>query len=277
MSTVIAVHELTHNPTILWDKLKNKQKQKKLDISKYTKHLKKQKADSVRFVLISDTHNRTDELNLPEGDVLLHAGDFTNIGRPSEVDQFNDFLGREKHKFKHVIVICGNHELSFDPDGCDAGFIRLDEETRKIDHRHLKEKLTNCTYIEDASINVMGFNIYGSPWQPEFHKWAYNLPRGQPCLDKWNLIPDDTDILITHGPPLGYGDLCSSRLRAGCTELLSTIQQRVKPMMHVFGHIHEGYGLWADDVTTYVNASTCTLRYKATNPPIVIDLIPPQY
>jgi len=277
MSTGIAVHELTQKPTRLWDKLKKKQKQKKLDISKYTMNLKKQKADSVRFVLISDTHNRTDELHLPEGDILLHAGDFTMFGFPSEVDQFNEFLGREKHKFKHVIVICGNHELTFDPNGCDAAFVHLDEETRKVDHRFLKEKLTNYTYIEDASINVMGFNIYGSPWQPEFGKWAYNLQRGQPCLDKWNLIPDNTNILITHGPPLGYGDLCSSRMRAGCTELLYTIQQRVKPMMHVFGHIHEAFGLWTDDVTTYVNASTCTLRYKATNPPIVIDLIPPQH
>ena len=76
--------------------------------------------------------------------------------------------------------------------------------------------------------------------QPEFGGWAYNLKRGEECLEKWNLIPNQTDILVTHGPPLGYGDYCSSQLRAGCAELLSTIQKRVKPRIHVFGHIHEG-------------------------------------
>lgn len=79
--------------------------------------------------------------------------------------------------------------------------------------------------------------------QPEFCGWAYNVTRGEPMLEKWNMIPDNTDILITHGPALGYGDLCSSQLRAGCSELLSTIQQRVKPLVHVFGHIHEGRNL----------------------------------
>ena len=81
---------------------------------------------------------------------------------------------------------------------------------------------------------------FGDFRQPEFGGWAYNLKRGEECLEKWNLIPDDTDILVTHGPPLGYGDYCSSQLRAGCSELLSTIQNRVKPKIHVFGHIHEG-------------------------------------
>lgn len=73
-----------------------------------------------------------------------------------------------------------------------------------------------------------------------FCDWAFNLPRGQPCLDKWDLIPADVDVLMTHGPPLGHGDQCESGLRAGCLQLLDTIQQRVKPQYHIFGHIHEG-------------------------------------
>lgn len=76
--------------------------------------------------------------------------------------------------------------------------------------------------------------------QPEFHNWAFNLPRGKSCLEKWDLIPNDTDILITHTPPIGHGDFCYSGVRAGCVELLTTVQERVKPRYHIFGHIHEG-------------------------------------
>lgn len=76
--------------------------------------------------------------------------------------------------------------------------------------------------------------------QPEFGNWAFNLKRGSECLSKWNMIPDDTDILITHSPPLGHGDLVCSGVRAGCAELLATVQKRVKPKYHIFGHIHEG-------------------------------------
>lgn len=76
--------------------------------------------------------------------------------------------------------------------------------------------------------------------QPEFCRWAFNIPRGGPCLSKWNLIPLDTDILVTHTPPIGHGDLCASGVRAGCVELLSVVQKRIKPKYHVFGHIHEG-------------------------------------
>ena len=80
----------------------------------------------------------------------------------------------------------------------------------------------------------------GSPWQPEFGGWAFNLKRGEECLRKWNLIPEDTDVLITHSPPLGFGDLCSTGTRAGCVDLLQSVQTRVKPKYHVYGHIHEG-------------------------------------
>lgn len=76
--------------------------------------------------------------------------------------------------------------------------------------------------------------------QPEYGGWAFNIPRGQPCLDKWNQIPDDVDILVTHSPPLGHGDHCCSGVRAGCVELLSSVQNRIKPKYHVFGHVHEG-------------------------------------
>lgn len=134
-----------------------------------------------------------------------------------------------------------------------------DELKEAVNSLNIKEYLTNCTYLEDSSVDLYGIKIYGTPWyvnililfqfksiidsyfrQPEFGNWGFNLKRGDECLKKWNLIPEDTDILITHSPPLGYGDLVCSGVRAGCTELLATVQKRVKPKYHVFGHIHEG-------------------------------------
>ena len=88
----------------------------------------------------------------------------------------------------------------------------------------------------------------------------------------WEKIPLDTDIVITHGPPVGQGDKCSSGHYAGCVDLLARIVDDVKPLFHIFGHIHEGYGATTNGTTTFVNASTCTLSYKPHNPPLVFDL-----
>lgn len=145
-----------------------------------------------------------------------------------------------------------------------------------VQTHNIREALTNCTYIEDELLEIWGLKIYGSPWQPEFCKWAFNVPRGQPCLDKWSRIPNNIDILITHTPPVGHGDLCCSGVRAGCVELLQTIQKRVKPKYHVFGHIHEGYGITSDGRIIFVNASTCDINYLPQNPPIVFDVSLPQ-
>ncbi|KAL4696665.1 hypothetical protein H8959_002363 [Pygathrix nigripes] len=101
--------------------------------------------------------------------------------------------------------------------------------------------------------------------------------RGQSLLDKWNLIPEGIDILMTHGPPLGFRDWVPKELqRVGCVELLNTVQRRVRPKLHVFGGIHEGYGIMTDGYTTYINASTCTVSFQPTNPPIIFDLPNPQ-
>ena len=162
-SSAIVVHSLSNKPTKLWDKLKVKQKQKKLDIGTFiTPNL--QEPGTVRFVFISDTHNQTEALELPDGDVLIHAGDFTNVGKPGEIDHFNEFLGKIKSQYKHIIVISGNHELTFDPVGAESASMYLPSNCMNLDHKDMKSKLTNCTYIEDETIEVMGFKIYGSPW-----------------------------------------------------------------------------------------------------------------
>ncbi|XP_061188153.1 metallophosphoesterase MPPED2-like isoform X2 [Saccostrea echinata] len=274
----------THNPTKKWDKLKVKQKWERVTpIDPTSVPLSE---DTVRFVCISDTHAKLWKMKdqIPTGDVLLHAGDFTNVGWPAEVKELNDILGQLPHK--HKIVIAGNHDLTFDdemiqnqPEAVEKFGLGLEKvKTYLISQgvSSVKELLTNCLYLEDACVELYGIKIYGSPWQPEFFNWGFNLPRGQPCLSKWDLIPCDTDILITHGPPLGHGDKCYDGLRAGCLELLNTVQKRIQPKYHVFGHIHEAYGCSTDGITTYINASSCTLQYKPVHPPIVFDFpLPP--
>jgi predicted phosphohydrolase len=168
------------------------------------------------------------------------------------VARFNDFLGRQPHP--HKVVIAGNHDWAF-----------------ALTPRRARALITHATYLEDAEATVAGLRIWGSPWQPEFMDWAFNLPPGEPLRQKWDLIPDGVDVLITHGPPRGHGDALPNGARVGCPELLAAVR-RVRPRLHVFGHIHEGYGVTRDEHTTYVNASTCTLSYAPTNAPVVIDL-----
>ncbi|VDI17020.1 Hypothetical predicted protein [Mytilus galloprovincialis] len=243
------------------------------------------KPDCLRFVCLSDTHSKlhVDDMSkfyVPPGDILLHAGDFTMKGRPLEIERFNEALGKLPHKKK--IVIAGNHELSFD----DSLFTEANcfGESIGTVERYLKTKglksvrglLTNAIYLQDSMVTVCGINIYGSPWQPRFCDWAFNVIRGEEILQKWNWIPENVDILITHGPPVGHGDVTKAGINVGCVELLNTVQKRVKPKYHLFGHIHEGYGLTTDGETMFINASSCTKGYKLCNPPIIFDVpLPP--
>nr|XP_054294558.1 metallophosphoesterase MPPED2 isoform X2 [Pongo pygmaeus]XP_054294559.1 metallophosphoesterase MPPED2 isoform X2 [Pongo pygmaeus] len=201
-------------------------------------------AGHTRFVCISDTHSRTDGIQMPYGDILLHTGDFTELGLPSEVKKFNDWLGNLPYEYK--IVIAGNHELTFDKEFM-ADLVKQDyyrfpsvSKLKPEDFDNVQSLLTNSIYLQDSEVTVKGFRIYGAPWTPWFNGWGFNLPRGQSLLDKWNLIPEGIDILMTHGPPLGFRDWVPKELqRVGCVELLNTVQRRVRPKLHVFGGIHE--------------------------------------
>jgi Icc-related predicted phosphoesterase len=237
---------------------------------------------ALRFVCISDTHGKHRELDglVPDGDVLVHAGDFTNTGETDQVQDLHDWLCELPHRWK--VVIAGNHDLTMDAEHYELrGRDRFHggQGYDPASTRRILQESESVIYLEDSvcaiPINNDGHSIqvYGSPHQPEFCDWAFNLPRGEPTLQKAKQIPTETNVLITHGPPLGRGDMCMpSHNRAGCIDLLSEVQQRVQPAVHVFGHIHEGYGVTTDGTTAFVNASTCTLRYKPCNPAIVFDL-----
>ncbi len=213
----------------------------------------------MKFVCVSDTHNWLDRIRLPAGDAIIHAGDLTGRGSLEEIERGIKEFAQLNYQYR--ILIAGNH---------DFGFEREPGAAREILARYNQEII----YLQDQAVNIEGIKIYGTPWQPWFHNWAFNLERGVEIKKKWDLIPDDTDILITHGPPYGFCDLTDRGIHAGCEELLMAVRERVRPKYHVFGHIHEGYGTEKDpeyDIT-YVNASICTLRYAPSNLPIVIEL-----
>jgi len=244
----------------------------------------KKPENHTRFVCFSDTHSLEtyfDIDNLPEADVMIHAGDFSNIGYEQDVVSFSEWLS--KLPYKRKIVIAGNHDITFEESTYKSynyeRFHKRRGYNEPLDCGKIRSLLNNCTYLEDEQITLTeGFVIYGSPYQPEFGNWAFNLKRGEECLKKWSKIPQGVDILITHGPPVGHGDLCISGDRAGCGDLLKEVQGRIKPKYHVFGHIHEGYGVTTDGNIVYINASSCNVSYdpKNLNPPIVFDLPNPK-
>jgi len=208
----------------------------------------------LKICCISDTHMLHDEIeDMPDADILIHSGDFCRVGEEREVKEFNRWLGTLKDKYNHIVVIAGNHDKFFESNPEEAEAI-----------------MTNCTYLMDSSVEINGFKIYGSPWQPWFYGWAFNVPR-MIIHKKWEKIPSDTDILITHGPAHGYGGRTNGGDEAGCKSLLEKIEE-VKPLLHICGHIHEGYGMYQNENTTFINASTCNVRYKPWNKPVIIEV-----
>ncbi|HEX3551517.1 MAG TPA: metallophosphatase domain-containing protein [Candidatus Elarobacter sp.] len=216
----------------------------------------------MRCVAISDTHERADKLVVPDGDVLIHAGDLTMRGEPRELERAAAWLGKLRPRFAAVIAIPGNH---------DFGAERDPAETRALFESH------GVTWLVDEAAAVDGVAFYGSPWQPWFYDWAFNFPRGDDgtvASATWARIPPSTDVLVTHGPPHGILDRTEDGDLAGCPELLAAVEARPRIRAHVFGHIHEGYGCANVGARLFVNASTCDARYAAVNPPIAFDAEP---
>lgn len=214
----------------------------------------------MKAVFLSDTHNLHDRIEVPEGDLLVHAGDATMRGRLEEVLAFDAWLETLPHR--HKVVVAGNHDFLFERRPGEA-----------------RQALRNAVYLQDSGVEIEGVAIWGSPWQPWFHDWAFNLPRGGSLREVWSLIPEGTDLLVTHGPPYGILDEVVPTPHApappdphvGCEELLAAVR-RIRPRVHLFGHIHEAYGMEVHDGVTFVNASNCNRAYQPVNPPIVLEL-----
>ena len=162
--------------------------------------------------------------------------------------------GLTKLPHKHKLVVAGNHDFLFERDPATA-----------------RALFTHATYLEDEAVEIDGVRFYGSPYTPEFFNWAFMLPRGEALRAKWSRIPNDVDVLVTHGPPNKVLDLTVHGDHAGCEALAERVAE-LKPKLHVFGHIHEGYGIRDDGPTRYMNASICTFDYRPKNAPMVFEL-----
>ncbi len=206
----------------------------------------------MRIVCLSDTHGLHEQVEVPEGDILLHAGDLSKRGKAHEISAFNEWLGTLRHPYK--VVIAGNHDFLLEQNPALA-----------------EPLLTNAIYLNDSMIEIGNLKIWGSPISPWYHDWAFNRARGSEIRKHWDLIPEGIDILITHGPPFGIFDLTVSGHTVGCEELSKAIA-RVQPRVHLFGHIHEGYGMMEVGKTLYINASNLDLDYRAVNKAVVIEM-----
>ena len=222
----------------------------------------------ITITLISDTHAKHNKLtaDLPGGDLLIHAGDFMTSGY--SIHEARDFFAwyDSINNYEYKIFIAGNHDRVMQdyPEemrGDLTGYKTID---------YLEDDTCGMYYDgPNGDIPDSVVRIYGSPWQPEFYNWAFNLPRKGPGLaSKWAAIPDNTDILVTHGPAYGYVDDVQGRRgqHLGC-ELLTERIKEFKPKIHVCGHIHTGHGHYFDGHTHFFNAAVLNEQYIYTQAP----------
>jgi Icc-related predicted phosphoesterase len=218
------------------------------------------------ITFISDTHGKHKQItsDLTGGDVIICSGDISSMGHEHEIREFLSWFSRLS-SYTNKIFIAGNH---------DWGFQDNVEKVKKI-----LSEYPNVIYLQD-DLHLLGedddnyedrVKIWGSPWQPEFYNWAFNLPRNSPEMwSKWLLIPENTDILITHGPPSGILDQVDGRWdKLGCEMLMERVNY-LKPKIHVFGHIHSGYGYRFHNNTHFINAAVLGENYTYRNKPVSV-------
>jgi Icc-related predicted phosphoesterase len=205
----------------------------------------------MQITTISDTHGLHHQLQLPGGDLLIHAGDVCNRGTVAEAIDFMTWFINQNYKY-HVFI-AGNHDFYFE----------------NFTQQEIQDMLPeNAYYLNDSGVEIEGIKIWGSPITPTFFDLAYNKDRGVAINSHWEKIPNNTNILITHGPPYGMLDKNIENRYVGCNDLLTKVKE-IQPNYHIFGHIHEGFGMIQNDVTTYINTSSVDFNYKVRKVPFV--------
>jgi Icc-related predicted phosphoesterase len=193
----------------------------------------------MKIVCVSDTHGRHRNIKIPECDILIHAGDIGLELFPEHLRilmDFTDWMNESPASLK--VCIAGNHDFILEKPWIEPKSV--------FDKRGIH-------YLMDNYVVFENLKIYGSPWQPYFHNWAFNIESEEKRGLYWSKIPDDTDILVTHSPPYGILDKNFSMQNLGCKALLKRIKE-ISPLISVFGHVHEGRGLLQQENTLFVNA-----------------------
>jgi len=203
--------------------------------------------ERMKLVFISDTHGLHSKISVPDGDVLIHCGDFSGNGSVPELVAFNEWLGTLPHK--HKIVSPGNHD-------------RICEQAPAL----AASLFTNATLVIHDGFVIDGVSFFCSPYTPIFGYWSFMKSRGTDIRRVWETMPDSVDVLVTHGPPEGVLDA-----HVGCVDLLRRLCE-IKPKVHAFGHIHEGAGQELYRGIQCVNASICDGSYRPINPPITVTI-----
>lgn len=211
----------------------------------------------MKIVCISDTHGEHELVSLPVGDVLVHAGDITAHGSREDFLNFIKWFSSQPHK--HKIFIGGNHDTY------------LEKEPEAV----IAEAASHGVhYLNDSGVEIDGIHFWGSPITPRFFDWSFMRDEAD-IHHHWSLIPDNTNVLITHGPVWGVLDEVERAENitehTGCKSLADRVKQ-IAPSYHVFGHIHEGYGNCSIDGTTFLNVSTMNNGYRIQNAPVIIEL-----
>lgn len=207
---------------------------------------------------IQGTINASGGVFLPcDIDLLIHAGDMSMMGTETEIEQFLKWYSSIRAKYK--VLIAGNHDFLF--------------EKQRMIAKDLLAKYPDIIYLETEEVVIEGIKIYGEPRQPWFHSWAFNVERGEAIKRYWDAIPEDVNILVTHGPPKGILDMTMSGENVGCEDLLYRLPYLEQLKLVVFGHIHEHAGCELINGVYYVNASALNVRYQLQNRPqaFIID------
>jgi Icc-related predicted phosphoesterase len=218
----------------------------------------------MKIVAISDVHAKWQKLQIPECDILISAGDYSFRGEKHLVKNFHEWLNKQEAGY--IISVQGNHETWVEQNFQEA--------------KELAEKVCpGVHFIDEGLVEIEGIKIWCSAIQPWFHNWAWNRHRGAEIKRHWDLIPVDTNILVTHGPPYGVldevvradGSSYNPPNLAGCEELAKKILDLKQLDLHFFGHIHCGAGQKHVNGVSYYNASICDEMYMPSNPITVVD------
>jgi len=207
----------------------------------------------MKIAMISDVHTQWHNLKIPECDLLISSGDYSYKGERKIVKEFHEWL--DKQPAKHIISCQGNHELWVE---------RNWQEARDL----AAAACPRAYFIDEGLLHIEGRKIWCAAITPWFFDWAYNVDRGPAIKKHWDCIPDDTEILVTHGPPYGILDqiVLGRTEHLGCVDLEARVNNLKKLKLHVFGHIHGGSGEKDFYGKRFVNASICNEKYKPVNP-----------
>ena len=212
----------------------------------------------MRIVCLSDTHGKEEQIKIPFGDILIHCGDFSMRGSENEFREFASWFNAQPHQYK--LCCPGNHDW-------------LAQRNMEL----AKEIFKPSQLLHNEGIEINGVKFWLSASTPWFYDWAFNFRRGADIAKEWNLIPDDADVLITHGPPNGILDEVERwpevYENVGCEELRKKVDQMPNLKLSIFGHLHlRGGQSMKLGNTTFANVASVNEDYKVVNEPFIFDI-----